>query len=165
MPSLWSSLIELDAQIIGGQHDRSQGQKQGVILWLTSAVADFSPASTVSPPRRYITRFRAYRPRHFHRPHIPFTSSLFIMYIPALAAVGTFVAAATSILYDGRAPSNLTAAQLDTSSGPYVTYVLCFCDENVSVDVGVFNSSAVKGSQNASHVRAFLHVVSCRLWF
>ena len=81
------------------------------------------------------------------------------MYIPALAAVGTFVAAATSILYDGRAPLNLTAAQLDTSSGPYVTYVLCFCDKTHQLTVGVLDSSAVKGSQNASHVRAFLHVV------
>ncbi|ETW82242.1 hypothetical protein HETIRDRAFT_451809 [Heterobasidion irregulare TC 32-1] len=68
------------------------------------------------------------------------------MYIPALAAVGTFVAAATSILYDGRAPSNLTAAQLDTSSGPYVT--------------------AVKGSQNASHYTTLLgqSVAPTPLW-
>ncbi|KAI9443006.1 hypothetical protein H4582DRAFT_1872650, partial [Lactarius indigo] len=43
---------------------------------------------------------------------------------------------ASSILYDGRAPSTITAADLDQSKGPYL--------------------AAVKGSQNASHYFQFL---------
>ena len=35
-------------------------------------------------------------------------------------------AAATPIIYDGRAPFNLTDADLDSSTGPYLTYAL-FC--------------------------------------
>jgi hypothetical protein len=42
----------------------------------------------------------------------------------ALAALATAVAA-TPVLYDGRAPFNLTNADLNANIGPYLTYV---CD-------------------------------------
>ncbi|KAI0314451.1 hypothetical protein OF83DRAFT_1063810 [Amylostereum chailletii] len=57
--------------------------------------------------------------------------------IPSFLRLGLAALATSSqVLYDGRAPSNITAANLDASSGPYL--------------------SGVKGSEAASHYTTFL---------
>ena len=48
---------------------------------------------------------------------------IFSSLLLALATAGTRLATA-SVIYDGRAPFNLTNADLDVSAGPYLTSVL-----------------------------------------
>ena len=50
---------------------------------------------------------------------------IFSSLLLALATAGTRLATASNI-YDGRAPFNLTHADLDVSAGPYLTSVLVF---------------------------------------
>lgn len=77
-----------------------------------------------------------------------------MVFLKSLSLVSALVAfvSATPILYDGRAPFNLTNADLNTQTGPYLTYVLLayrVCTRDCSL---TYIQSVVKGSENATHV-------------
>ena len=61
---------------------------------------------------------------------------------------------ATPIIWDGRAPFNLTNTDLETSTGPYLRFVYTALILHISLADRI-TFSVVKGSENATHVRRF----------